>query len=266
MYGKMKEFLAKELADIKAAGLYKNERIITTPQRADIKVNDGEDVLNFCANNYLGLSDNQRLINAAKEAMDTHGFGMSSVRFICGTQDLHKQLEAAISDYFKTEDTILYAACFDANGGLFEPLFTEEDAIISDALNHASIIDGVRLCKAKRYRYANADMADLERCLQEAQAQRHRIIATDGVFSMDGNVAPLDKICELAEKYDALPSINGMAKIISVFFLLSHEKMEAKLSINSKCPMIPDKAVLAVCKSVAPVAVNPVMDTFAAHI
>ena len=192
MYGKMKEFLAKELADIKAAGLYKNERIITTPQRADIKVNDGEDVLNFCANNYLGLSDNQRLINAAKEAMDTHGFGMSSVRFICGTQDLHKQLEAAISDYFKTEDTILYAACFDANGGLFEPLFTEEDAIISDALNHASIIDGVRLCKAKRYRYANADMADLERCLQEAQAQRHRIIATDGVFSMDGNVAPLE--------------------------------------------------------------------------
>ena len=147
MYGKMKEFLAKELADIKAAGLYKNERIITTPQRADIKVNDGEDVLNFCANNYLGLSDNQRLINAAKEAMDTHGFGMSSVRFICGTQDLHKQLEAAISDYFKTEDTILYAACFDANGGLFEPLFTEEDAIISDALNHASIIDGVRLCR-----------------------------------------------------------------------------------------------------------------------
>ena len=208
MYGKMKEFLAKELADIKAAGLYKNERIIPTPQRADIKVNDGEDVLNFCANNYLGLSDNQRLINAAKEAMDTHGFGMSSVRFICGTQDLHKQLEAAISDYFKTEDTILYAACFDANGGLFEPLFTEEDAIISDALNHASIIDGVRLCKAKRYRYANADMADLERCLQEAQAQRHRIIATDGVFSMDGNVAPLDKICELAEKYDALVMVD----------------------------------------------------------
>ena len=208
MYGKMKEFLAKELADIKAAGLYKNERIITTPQRADIKVNDGEDVLNCCANNYLGLSDNQRLINAAKEAMDTHGFGMSSVRFICGTQDLHKQLEAAISDYFKTEDTILYAACFDANGGLFEPLFTEEDAIISDALNHASIIDGVRLCKAKRYRYANADMAVLERCLQEAQAQRHRIIATDGVFSMDGNVAPLDKICELAEKYDALVMVD----------------------------------------------------------
>ena len=165
-------------------------------------------MLNFCANNYLGLSDNSRLIQAAKEAMDTHGYGMSSVRFICGTQDLHKQLEAAISDYFHTEDTILYAACFDANGGLFEPLFGEEDAIISDALNHASIIDGVRLCKAKRYRYANADMADLERCLQEAQAQRHRIIATDGVFSMDGNVAPMDKICELAEKYDALVMVD----------------------------------------------------------
>ena len=202
MYGKLKDFLTQELANIKAAGLYKNERIITTPQRADIKVNAGSNVLNFCANNYLGLSDNQRLIKAAKDAMDSHGYGMSSVRFICGTQDLHKELEAAISDYFKTEDTILYAACFDANGGLFEPLFGEEDAIISDALNHASIIDGVRLCKAKRYRYANADMADLERCLQEAQAQRHRIIATDGVFSMDGNVAPMDKICELAEKYD----------------------------------------------------------------
>lgn len=208
MYGKMKEFLTKELADIKAAGLYKNERIITCPQRADIKVNAGESVLNFCANNYLGLSNNQRLIDAAKAAMDTHGYGMSSVRFICGTQDLHKQLEATISDYFKTEDTILYAACFDANGGLFEPLLTEEDAIISDALNHASIIDGVRLCKAKRYRYANADMAELERCLQEAQAQRHRIIATDGVFSMDGNVAPMDKICELAEKYDALVMVD----------------------------------------------------------
>lgn len=208
MYGKMKEFLTKELAGIKEAGLYKNERIITTPQKADIKVNAGEEVLNFCANNYLGLSNNQRLIQAAKDAMDSHGFGMSSVRFICGTQDLHKQLEAAISDYFKTEDTILYAACFDANGGLFEPLLTDEDAIISDALNHASIIDGVRLCKAKRYRYANADMADLERCLQEAQAQRHRIIATDGVFSMDGNVAPMDKICELAEKYDALVMVD----------------------------------------------------------
>ena len=208
MYGKLKEFLTNELEGIKAAGLYKNERIITTPQRADIKVNAGSDVLNFCANNYLGLSDNQRLIKAAKEAMDTHGYGMSSVRFICGTQDLHKQLEAAISDYFKTEDTILYAACFDANGGVFEPLFTEEDAIISDSLNHASIIDGVRLCKAKRYRYANADMADLERCLQEAQAQRFRIIVTDGVFSMDGNAAPLDEICKLAEKYDALVMVD----------------------------------------------------------
>ena len=208
MYGKMKEFLAQELENIKAAGLYKNERIITTPQRADIKVNAGQDVLNFCANNYLGLADNTRLIEAAKAAMDSHGYGMSSVRFICGTQDLHKQLEAAIADYFKTEDTILYAACFDANGGVFEPLFTEEDAIISDALNHASIIDGVRLCKAKRYRYANADMADLERCLQEAQAQRHRIIVTDGVFSMDGNVAPMDKICDLAEKYNALVMVD----------------------------------------------------------
>ena len=202
MYGKIKEHLQQELAGIKEAGLYKNERIITTPQRANIKLNDGKDVLNFCANNYLGLSDNQRLIDAATKAMETHGYGMSSVRFICGTQDLHKELEAAISDYFKTEDTILYAACFDANGGVFEPLFTDEDAIISDALNHASIIDGVRLCKAKRYRYANADMADLERCLQEAQAQRFRIIVTDGVFSMDGNVAPMDKICDLAEKYD----------------------------------------------------------------
>ena len=208
MYSRMKEFLTKELKNIKEAGLYKNERIITTPQRADIKVNKGDEVLNFCANNYLGLSDNKRLIEAAKRAMDTHGYGMSSVRFICGTQDIHKELESAISDYFKTEDTILYAACFDANGGLFEPLFNEEDAIISDSLNHASIIDGVRLCKAKRYRYANADMDDLERCLQEAQAQRFRIIATDGVFSMDGNVAPMDKICELAEKYDALVMVD----------------------------------------------------------
>lgn len=208
MYGKFKSFLTNELESIKEAGLYKEERIITTPQRADIKVNAGNDVLNFCANNYLGLSDNQRLIEAAKKAMATHGYGMSSVRFICGTQDLHKQLEAAISEYFQTEDTILYGSCFDANGGLFEPLFGEEDAIISDALNHASIIDGVRLCKAKRYRYANADMKDLERCLQEAQTQRHRIIATDGVFSMDGNVAPMDKICELAEKYDALVMVD----------------------------------------------------------
>ena len=204
MYGKMKDFLANELAEIKAAGLYKNERIITTSQKADIKVNAGEEVINFCANNYLGLSDNPRLIQAAKDAMDSHGFGMSSVRFICGTQDIHKQLEAAVSKYFQTEDTILYAACFDANGGVFEPLFGEEDAIISDSLNHASIIDGVRLCKAKRYRYANADMADLERVLIEAQGQRHRIIVTDGVFSMDGNVAPMDKICDLADKYDAL--------------------------------------------------------------
>lgn len=208
MYGKMKDFLANELAEIKAAGLYKNERIITTSQKADIKVNAGEEVINFCANNYLGLSDNPRLIQAAKDAMDSHGFGMSSVRFICGTQDIHKQLEAAVSKYFQTEDTILYAACFDANGGVFEPLFGEEDAIISDSLNHASIIDGVRLCKAKRYRYANADMADLERVLIEAQGQRHRIIVTDGVFSMDGNVAPMDKICDLADKYDALVMVD----------------------------------------------------------
>ncbi|MCC8142601.1 MAG: glycine C-acetyltransferase [Tannerellaceae bacterium] len=208
MYGKFKSFLTEELNNIEAAGLYKKERIITTPQRANICVNAGDGVLNFCANNYLGLSDNQRLIDAAKKAMDTHGYGMSSVRFICGTQDLHKQLEQAISDYFQTEDTILYAACFDANGGLFEPLLSEEDAIISDSLNHASIIDGVRLCKAKCYRYANADMEELEKCLQEAQAQRFRIIATDGVFSMDGNVAPMDKICELAEKYDALVMVD----------------------------------------------------------
>jgi glycine C-acetyltransferase len=208
MYGKLKDYLANELAQIQSAGLYKNERIITTPQRANIRVNTGKEVLNFCANNYLGLSNNRRLINAAKETLETHGYGMSSVRFICGTQDIHKQLEAAISNYFKTEDTILYAACFDANGGLFEPLFSEEDAIISDALNHASIIDGVRLCKAKRYRYANADMNDLERCLQEAQSQRFRIIATDGVFSMDGNVAPMDKICNLAEKYQALVMVD----------------------------------------------------------
>ena len=171
-------------------------------------MNAGEEVINFCANNYLGLSDNPRLIQAAKDAMDSHGFGMSSVRFICGTQDIHKQLEAAVSKYFQTEDTILYAACFDANGGVFEPLFGEEDAIISDSLNHASIIDGVRLCKAKRYRYANADMADLERVLIEAQGQRHRIIVTDGVFSMDGNVAPMDKICDLADKYDALVMVD----------------------------------------------------------
>ncbi len=203
MYGKFQEHLSKELADIKAAGLYKNERLIESPQQAAINVQGGE-VLNFCANNYLGLSNHPRLIQAAKDMMDHRGYGMSSVRFICGTQDIHKQLEKAISEYFKTEDTILYAACFDANGGVFEPLLTAEDAIISDALNHASIIDGVRLCKAQRYRYANGDMTDLERCLKEAQAQRFRIICTDGVFSMDGNVAPMDKICDLAEKYDAL--------------------------------------------------------------
>ena len=207
MYGKMKEHLAQTLSEIREAGLYKEERLIESPQRAAIQV-AGKEVLNFCANNYLGLSDHPRLIEASKRMMDRRGFGMSSVRFICGTQDIHKELEAAISNYFKTEDTILYAACFDANGGVFEPLFTEEDAIISDALNHASIIDGVRLCKAKRYRYANADMAELEKCLQEAQTQRFRIIVTDGVFSMDGNVAPVDKICDLAEKYDALVMVD----------------------------------------------------------
>ena len=207
MYGKMKEHLSQTLAEIREAGLYKEERLIETPQRAAIEVK-GKTVLNFCANNYLGLSDHPRLIEASKRMMDKRGFGMSSVRFICGTQDIHKELEEAISKYFKTEDTILYAACFDANGGVFEPLFTEEDAIISDALNHASIIDGVRLCKAKRYRYANADMNELEKCLQEAQAQRFRIIVTDGVFSMDGNVAPMDKICDLAEKYDALVMVD----------------------------------------------------------
>ena len=207
MYGKMKEHLSNALAEIKEAGLYKEERIIESPQSAAIEVK-GKEVLNFCANNYLGLSNHPRLIEGAKKMMDKRGFGMSSVRFICGTQDSHKELEAAISDYFRTEDTILYAACFDANGGVFEPLLTEQDAIISDALNHASIIDGVRLCKAKRYRYANADMADLERCLQESQEQRFRIIVTDGVFSMDGNVAPVDKICDLAEKYNALVMVD----------------------------------------------------------
>lgn len=207
MYGKMKDHLSRTLAEIREAGLYKEERLIESSQYASIQV-AGKEVLNFCANNYLGLANDPRLIEASSRMMQERGFGMASVRFICGTQDIHKQLEAAISDYFKTEDTILYAACFDANGGVFEPLLTDEDAIISDALNHASIIDGVRLCKAKRYRYANADMADLERCLQEAQAQRFRIIVTDGVFSMDGNVAPLDKICDLAEKYDALVMVD----------------------------------------------------------
>ena len=207
MYGKMKEHLSKSLAEIKEAGLYKEERLIESAQQAAITVK-GKEVLNFCANNYLGLSNHPRLIEGAKRMMDRRGFGMSSVRFICGTQDAHKELEQAISNYFQTEDTILYAACFDANGGVFEPLFTDEDAIISDALNHASIIDGVRLCKAKRYRYQNADMDDLERCLKEAQQQRFRIIVTDGVFSMDGNVAPIDRICDLAEKYDALVMVD----------------------------------------------------------
>ncbi len=208
MYGKFQQYLKDELAAIEEAGLYKRERNIASQQSAEITLEDGSKALNFCANNYLGLSNSPRLIKAAQDAMQSRGFGMSSVRFICGTQDLHKQLEKAISDFFHTEDTILYAACFDANGGVFEPLLTAEDAIISDALNHASIIDGVRLCKAQRYRYANADMADLERCLQEAQAQRFRIIVTDGVFSMDGNVAPMDKICELAEKYEALVMVD----------------------------------------------------------
>lgn len=208
MYGKLKAHLEKELTDIREAGLYKNERIIASPQNAEITLNTGQKVLNFCANNYLGLSDHPELKKAAKDALDSHGFGMSSVRFICGTQDLHKTLEQKIAHFFGTEDTILYAAAFDANGGIFEPLFTEEDAIISDSLNHASIIDGVRLCKAHRYRYANADMEDLEKQLKLAQDQRFRIIVTDGVFSMDGNVAPMDKINELAKKYDALVMVD----------------------------------------------------------
>lgn len=208
MYGEIKEHLAAELKNIEEAGLYKNERVIVTPQSAVIKVESGQEVLNFCANNYLGLSDHPKLIEAAKNALDNRGYGMSSVRFICGTQDYHKELEKVISDFFKTDDTILYASCFDANGGFFEPLFTAEDAIISDSLNHASIIDGVRLCKAQRYRYANADMKDLENKLKEAQAQRFRIIVTDGVFSMDGNVVPLDKLMDLAKKYDALVMVD----------------------------------------------------------
>lgn len=208
MYGKFQNYLKDELSSIKEAGLYKEERDICSPQSAVIKLEDGKEALNFCANNYLSLADSSRLKEAAKAAMDIRGYGMSSVRFICGTQDLHKQLEKAVSEFFHTEDTILYASCFDANGGLFEPLLGAEDAIISDSLNHASIIDGVRLCKAVRYRYANADMEDLERCLKEAQSQRFRIICTDGVFSMDGNVAPMDKICELAEKYDALVMVD----------------------------------------------------------
>ena len=208
MYSDFQSHLQTELSDIREAGLYKNERVIVSPQGALIRVGDGKEVLNFCANNYLGLSNNPELISAAQNALDTHGYGVSSVRFICGTQDLHKQHEASIARFFGTEDTILYAACFDANGGVFEPLLNEQDAIISDALNHASIIDGVRLCKAQRYRYANADMDDLEKQLIAAQAQRYRLIVTDGVFSMDGNVAPLDKIYELANKYNAMVMVD----------------------------------------------------------
>ncbi|MEE9348827.1 MAG: glycine C-acetyltransferase [Flavobacteriaceae bacterium] len=210
MYGSIKEHLQQEIQNIKDAGLYKTERIITTSQDAVIKVSTGEEVINFCANNYLGLSNNKDVIQAAKDTMDTHGFGMSSVRFICGTQDIHKKLETKIAEFFHCEDTILYAAAFDANGGVFEPLLTKEDAIISDSLNHASIIDGVRLCKAARYRYANNDMEALEAQLIEANKQKHRfkIIVTDGVFSMDGIVAQLDKICDLADKYDALVMVD----------------------------------------------------------
>jgi glycine C-acetyltransferase len=208
MYGKIKDHLTEELANIREAGLFKDERIIISPQKADIKISTGDDVLNFCANNYLGLSNHPKLVAAAKAALDSHGYGMSSVRFICGTQDLHKTLEAKIAEFFGTEDTILYAACFDANGGVFEPLLGPDDAIISDALNHASIIDGVRLCKAARYRYKNADMEDLEAKLIEAKDARFKIIVTDAVFSMDGNVAPMDKINELAKKYDAMVMID----------------------------------------------------------
>jgi glycine C-acetyltransferase len=208
MYGGLKEVLQKELANIKDAGLFKNERIIATEQGASVKLDNGKEVIIMCANNYLGLSSHPKVIEAAHKTLDTHGFGMSSVRFICGTQDIHKTLEDKLSRFLGTDDTILYAAAFDANGGVFEPLFTEEDAIISDALNHASIIDGVRLCKAKRYRYANNDMADLEKQLQEAQASRFKIIVTDGVFSMDGYVAQLDKICDLADKYNALVMVD----------------------------------------------------------
>jgi glycine C-acetyltransferase len=208
MYKDFQNYLNAELKAIEDAGLYKNERIIVSPQKADIKVSTGKEVLNFCANNYLGLSNSPVLINAAKKALDERGFGMSSVRFICGTQDLHKELEKKIADFFGTEDTILYAACFDANGGVFEPLLDEKDAIISDALNHASIIDGVRLCKAQRFRYANANMEELEKCLKESQSLRHRIIVTDGVFSMDGNVAPIDKIHALAERYNAMVMVD----------------------------------------------------------
>ena len=208
MYGKYQDYLKKELDTINESGLFKKERIIVTPQNAEIEVQGGKKVLNFCANNYLGLSDHPRIVKAAAKALETHGYGMSSVRFICGTQDIHKKLEAKIANFFEMEDTILYAACFDANGGVFEPLFSEEDAIISDELNHASIIDGVRLCKAVRYRYKHADMNDLEEQLKQSQAQRFRIVVTDGVFSMDGDIAHLDKICDLAEKYNALVMVD----------------------------------------------------------
>lgn len=208
MYTKFQDFLKEELSQIKEAGLFKDERVITSPQGAAISVSTGQEVLNFCANNYLGLSNNPKLVQAAKDALDYRGYGMSSVRFICGTQDIHKELEQKIADFFGTEDTILYAAAFDANGGVFEPLLTMEDAIISDSLNHASIIDGVRLCKAARYRFDNANMEDLEAKLIEAQKHRFRLIVTDGVFSMDGNVAPMDKIVELANKYNAMVMID----------------------------------------------------------
>jgi glycine C-acetyltransferase len=208
MYSSYQKYLSHQLNEIREAGLYKNERIIISPQGAEIELVTGQKVLNFCANNYLGLSSSQDLIEAAKHALDDHGYGMSSVRFICGTTQLHKELEKSIADFFGTEDTILYAACFDANGGVFEPLLTSEDAIISDSLNHASIIDGVRLCKAHRYRYENADMEDLENQLQLAEEHRFRLIVTDGVFSMDGNVAPLDKIVALAEKYNAMVMVD----------------------------------------------------------
>lgn len=208
MYGAYIEHLKKQLVDIKSSGLYKNERIIVTPQGSDIGVSDGQEVINFCANNYLGLSSHPEMIQASKDVLDSHGFGMSSVRFICGTQDIHKTLEVKLSSFLGMEDTILYAAAFDANGGLFEPLLTHEDAIISDELNHASIIDGVRLCKAQRYRYKNSDMQDLEVKLKEAHSARYRMIVTDGVFSMDGFIAKLDKICDLAEKYDAMVMVD----------------------------------------------------------
>ena len=210
MYGSIQQHLQTEIKEIKDNGLYKKERIITSPQGAAIKINTGQEVINFCANNYLGLSSHPEVIQAAKDTMDSHGFGMSSVRFICGTQDIHKELEQKVADFYGTEDTILYAACFDANGGIFEPLLSAEDAIISDSLNHASIIDGVRLCKAARYRYANGNMEDLEKQLKAANEKgaRFKLIVTDGVFSMDGLVAPLDKICDLADKYDAMVMVD----------------------------------------------------------